>query len=134
MKITKSNFTLHNIKRFFLAYYRKFQMWLLSRKMITSLFQYSDSLKDYSDSKNYIKEQFIWRLHKMSLSKDGQQCINKKECIHCGCAVPDLQLTNDACEGNCYPPMMDEKKWNSYKKLNHIKIDLNRQIVLKYIV
>ena len=134
MKITRDNLTLHNVKRFFIAYYRKFQIWLFSRKVITSLFKYSDSLTEYAEASKHIKEQLIWRLHMMKESKDGQQCIAKGECIHCGCGVPDLQLSDDACEGNCYPPIMDEKKWNTFKIQNHFNVDIDRQLVYKYIV
>ena len=134
MRITLSNLTLHNIKRFFIAYKRKFQIWLFSRKIITSTFKYSDSINEYADSLKYIKEQFIWRLDMMKKSKDGRQCIAKGECIHCGCGIPDLQLSDDACEGNCYPPMMDEKKWNTFKIQHHFNVDVDKQLVYKYIV
>lgn len=132
MKITRSNLTLHNIKRFLLAYKRKFQIWLFSRKAISKLFQDSDILKEFLDAPKHIKEQFVWRLHMMSLSTQGQTCLANGECV-CGCAVPDLQLANDACEHNCYPEMMDEKKWNTYKIQNHFQVDLDRRLVYKYI-
>lgn len=134
MKITKSNLTLHNIKRFIIAYKRKLQIWLFSRKVVTSLFKYSDSLTEYAEASNHIKEQLIWRLEMMKNNESGKQCIAKGECIHCGCGVPDLQLSDDACEGNCYPRMMNEQEWNTYKIENHFNVDTTRQIVYKYIV
>ncbi len=133
MRITKSNLTLHNIKRAFIAYKRKFQIWLFSTKIVTKLFKDSDSIKEFLDAPKHIKEQFIWRLEKMKQSKQGQICMAKGGCV-CGCSVPDLQLANDACEHNCYPPMMDERKWNTFKIQNHFNVDVERQRVYKYIV
>lgn len=133
MKITKDNFTLHNIKRFLLAYKRKFQIWLFSQKVVTSLFKDNDSIKEFLEAPKHIREQFIWRLEQMKQSKQGRECLANGECV-CGCSVPDLQLTDDACEHNCYPPMMDEKKWNTFKIQNHFQVDLDRQRVYKYIV
>ena len=133
MTITRDNLTWHNIKRFLTAYKRKFQIWFFSQKIVTSLFKDNDSIKEFLESPKHIREQFIWRLEMMKLSKQGQECLLKGECV-CGCSVPDLQLTDDACEHNCYPPIMDEKKWNTYKIQNHFQVDLNRQKVYKYIV
>lgn len=133
MKVTKSNFTLHNIKRFLTAYKRKLQIWFFSQKVVTSLFKDNSSIKEFFDAPKHVKEQFIWRLEMMKLSKQGQECLAKGVCL-CGCDVPDLQLANDACEGNCYPEMMDEKQWNTFKIKNHFNVDLNRQRVYKYIV
>lgn len=107
-------------------------MWLLSRKVMTKLFKDNDSFSEFLNAPKHIREQFIFRLESMKLSKQGSECLLKGECV-CGCAVPDLQLSDDACEHNCYPPMMDEKKWNTYKVINHIGIDLDRQIMYKYV-
>ena len=130
MKITKDNFTLHNIKRAIIAYKRKFQIWLASNKF---LFADDSSMAEFFDAPKHIKEQFIWRLKKMEDSSQGKACLNKGECV-CGCPIPDLQLANDACEHNCYPAMMDEKKWNTFKVQNHFQVDLHRNVVYKYIV
>lgn len=108
MKITRQNLNFHNIFRFLTAYKRKFQMWLLSRKMMTKLFKDNESFSEFLNAPKHIREQFIFRLETMKLSKQGSECLLKGECV-CGCAVPDLQLSDDACEHNCYPPMMDEK-------------------------
>jgi len=103
-------------------------MWLFS----TRLFKDNDSIKELFDSPLYIKEQFVWRLHKMEESEQGKKCLEKGECI-CGCDVPDLQLVNDACEGGCYPEMMNHLEWENYKFVNHFKVDVLRQKVIKYV-
>lgn len=132
MKISKENLTFHNIKRFIVAYKRKFQIWLFSKRVITSLFQYNDSLSEFFDASLHIKEQFIFRIETMKLSEQGKKCFDSKECI-CGCAVPDLQLSDDACEGKCYPAMMDKDEWEKYKVTNKIFIDIPGQRMAKYI-
>ena len=130
MRITKENLNLHNIKRFFIALKRKFQIWFFSK---TKAFFYDTSLEEYFNAPKHVREQFIWRINQMENSKQGRRCLIQGECM-CGCAVPDLQLADDACEGNCYPAMMDEKKWNTFKIQNHFNVDLEREKVYKYIV
>lgn len=132
MQITRDNFTLHNVKRFLTAYKRKFQIWLFSRKTITALFKDNDSVKELFDAPTYIKEQFIWRLSEMEKSEQGKKCLKDGVCL-CGCDVPDLQLADDACEGECYPKMMDNIEWENYKSIHGFWVDLNNQIVIKHI-
>lgn len=132
MKLTKKNFTIHNIIRFLTAYKRKIQIYLFSRNGYIKKFVEHTALAEYLESPLHIREQFIFRIESMKLSEQGRECLLKQECI-CGCAVPDLQLSNDTCEGGCYPIMMDQKEWNTYK-LNHgFQIDLDRELMYKYI-
>lgn len=132
MQITIDNLNLHNIRRFFIAYKRKFQIWLFSRKAVSTLFKDNDSIKEFFDAPLYIKEQFIWRLSEMDKSEQGRKCLKDGVCL-CGCDVPDLQLSDDACEGGCYPAMMNEIDWNNYKVNNSFWVDLNNKKVIKYV-
>lgn len=132
MQITSDNLTLHNIKRYLIALKRKFQIWLFSRKAISSLFKDNDSIKELFDAPIYIKEQFIWRLSEMEKSEQGRKCLKEGVCL-CGCDVPDLQLADDACDGECYPAMMNEIQWETHKSLNGFWVDLNNSKVIKYV-
>ena len=64
----------------------------------------------------HILEQMVVRLNTIEES----ECYDKGSCKHCGCKVPPLTFCNKACEGNCYPRMMDAYQWflfKSYKQL-----------------
>ena len=63
------------------------------------------------------QEQFEYRLTVMN-----KECLSKGNCVICGCQTPQLQMTNESCDGNCYPPMMEYEQWEEYKKENHIII------------
>lgn len=127
MKITLENLSFHNIKRFLIAYKRKFQMWFFNSK----IFKDNDSLKEFLDAPKHIKEQFLFRIEEMKKSTQGKECLAKGECV-CGCAVPDLQLADDACDHNCYPAMMDALEWTQYKIKHGIDVDLIRNVVYYY--
>ena len=132
MKITKENFTWHNIKRALKAYRRKLQLKLFNRN--SPLYKFADkaSLTEFLAAPTHIVEQFIFRQSRMSESPYGRLCLERKECF-CGCTVPDLQLADDACEHDCYPAMMNEQEWDAYKKRKRIAIDTVNSKVLKYI-
>ncbi len=49
-------------------------------------------------------------------------CMELGECMSCGCKVPDKFYDIDPCDGNTYPPIMGEEKWEEYKRLNNIKL------------
>ena len=73
----------------------------------------------YSKLKNifirkYIVEQIEYRVRVMD-----QSCYEMGVCKMCGCTTIALQMCNKKCEGNCYPIMMNKKKWNKYKKYSH---------------
>lgn len=98
--------TLHNIKRYIQGTVRYF------------LFKYfSKDGKDLKFLKEHQVEQFKWRLKVMN-----PECLANGACVICGCDTPQLQMCGDACEGNCYPAMMNEKEWADYKTKNQIII------------
>lgn len=62
-------------------------------------------------------EQYDMRLESMK-----KECKNGS-CIVCGCATPELQMSNKPCEGKCYPKMLSKKEWEQLKKEKEILID-----------
>lgn len=52
----------------------------------------------------------------MRIKVSNPACIDRGTCIKCGCMVTQLQMCNNSCEGNCYPPMMNKKDWKLYKE------------------
>jgi hypothetical protein len=51
-----------------------------------------------------------------------KECYDNGECIMCGCSTTALQMCNKACEGKCYPAMMDKKMWVKFKGGKLVKI------------
>jgi hypothetical protein len=62
--------------------------------------------------RRYIQEQYEYRLRTMN-----KRCLKRGSCIHCGCDTPELQFSNDKCEGACYTKMLSKKHWKIYKAL-----------------
>lgn len=104
--------TWTNIKAFFQALFRK-------RK------------KQQEGLDIHIYEQIIWRRTQvMSLSP---KCWDQGHCRICGCEILGKTMEDRGCAINeipledrdsnpCYPDMMDEKVWESYKKSKNIKL------------
>lgn len=61
--------------------------------------------------REHIREQYDYRITAMK-----EACRSNGACVECGCKTPDLQYGNLACEGNCYPDMMNKEEWIKYKK------------------
>ncbi len=61
--------------------------------------------------RKHIREQIDMRIKSMN-----RECYNSGSCIKCGCKTTHLQMCNKACEGNCYPGMMNKKDWEETKK------------------
>lgn len=97
--------TWHNIKRFIQGYWRYF------------LFKFSKDGQDLNLLAKYKQEQFKWRLRVMN-----PECLENKKCVICGCETPYLQMSDEACEGKCYPDFMSKEGWDQYKKENQIII------------
>ena len=64
----------------------------------------------------HIFEQINYRLFVMN-----KECYTNGECVHCGCTTPALQMANKACDGKCYPSMLNETNWFIYKSNNNIE-------------
>jgi len=59
----------------------------------------------------YIREQIEIRIISMY-----NKCYEQGSCIKCGCQTTHLQMANKACDGNCYPKMLNKKKWQYLKE------------------
>ena len=80
----------------------------------------------WQDVKGYL--QFLWRFYFPLLTRkhvrevirwrQGRMrpgCLNRGECIICGCSIPGLEYADKQCGGSCYPPMPDKKTWETMK-------------------
>lgn len=64
----------------------------------------------------YLREQRLWRLYQC---KDD--CVVKGECKECGCPVDKKVFQDESCnKGERFPDIMDNIKWEQYKKENNI--------------
>ena len=54
--------------------------------------------------RDHILDQIDWRIAMMN-----QTCYDQGSCVECGCVTTALQMSDKACDGMCYPPMMNEK-------------------------
>lgn len=89
----KAKITPSNIKGYLQAHYRQ-------------LLDEMDFLEDH------IKEQAEWRLKQVELK--SPECFKTDKCIHCGCQVSSKVFEDRACEGDCYPKMMNEYEWSYF--------------------
>lgn len=64
----------------------------------------------------HIFEQINYRLFVMN-----KQCYTQGSCIVCGCDTPGLQMADKACDGDCYPKMMNSMDWDTHKYFNKIE-------------
>jgi hypothetical protein len=73
----------------------------------------------------YLREQRIWRLY---MCKDD--CVISGKCKKCRCPTEKKVFQDDSCnEGEIFPDIMDNIKWEQYKKDNNIDGEelLNRE-------
>jgi hypothetical protein len=59
----------------------------LSAKGMNPWFKFNPELED----------RFIFRVKNANI-----ECLGKGKCIHCGCDVPELFMSDKGCEINCY--------------------------------
>ena len=90
-----------NVKRFLQGWRR----YILFRLSGTKLIPEMNLLEPH------LQEQFQYRLQVMN-----PECLKRGECVICGCETPQLQLADDSCEGNCYPPFMEKQGWEEIKR------------------
>lgn len=100
---------LKNIKRFLQGWIR-YIIYKLSK--IKYLKNVTDELLTLPAHK---EEQFKYRLQIMD-----SQCLTQGYCKICGCKTPQLQMSDESCEGNCYPVMLNKEDWEKFKKENSI--------------
>ena len=57
----------------------------------------------------HIVEQVVFR-------EEKSKCKGKTACDLCGCAIPGLFYADKACQGGCYPEMMNQTDWELFKQ------------------
>lgn len=45
-----------------------------------------------------------------------RECLFNGQCKLCGCDTPALQFAFKACDGKCYPKLMNLFKWGRFKR------------------
>lgn len=103
--------TLKNIKKYIQGYIRSFVFKFRHKKYIS---KFAEDLKVLQPHQI---EQYKWRLTVMN-----PKCLEEGKCVVCGCETPYLQMSSEACDGNCYPEFKSKKEWDLFKKENKITI------------
>lgn len=69
-----------------------------------------------------VEEQAWWRIN--MVKERSPICIGRGQCKVCGCAVDEKVFEDRACEGGCYPKMMNWETWEFFKDKHNISIEL----------
>lgn len=64
----------------------------------------------------WFKEQVAYRM-----SICANDCMITKKCIKCGCSVPGKLMTEQSCNTDRFPNIMNEEDWIKFKKDNKIE-------------
>lgn len=95
----ENKLTYSNVKRFLQGNYRLFT---------------------FEKQPQFLKEQIWFRL-----SKANPECLKNTICP-CTCPVIGRASSEDSCEKNCYPLMMDEETWDVYKIINTVDFEFGK--------
>lgn len=68
--------------------------------------------------RKYIREQIDYRIGVMDLD-----CYKNGVCKMCGCMTTALQMANKRCDGDCYPPILNQIQWERYMHFKNVKAD-----------
>lgn len=68
--------------------------------------------------RKHIFGQIETRIHTIQ----GGKCWLEGSCVHCGCQVPKLTMSNKVCGNKCYPSMVSKSVW---EKLTNGKTLIN---------
>lgn len=63
--------------------------------------------------RKHIKEQIDYRIRIMK-----PECYRLGSCTVCGCQTTQLQMATKACDGLCYPPLMDKDSWSTKQAIH----------------
>lgn len=66
----------------------------------------------------HIIEQYEYRVKVMN-----KECYDEGVCQECGCMTTNLQFANKSCDGNCYPPVLNIRNWEKYKRGHFISVN-----------
>lgn len=92
-KYMKAKINVPNIKGYLQAHYRK-------------------AIDELGFLNKHIVDQAAWRLDQVITT--SPECYSEDKCVHCGCEVSSKVFEDRACEGGCYPEMMNEEEWNKF--------------------
>lgn len=73
----------------------------------------------------HLQEQIIWRRTEVMIK--SPLCWKQGQCVECGCEILGKTMEDRGCsnkENPCYPEMMSKENWETYKKINEIKLFL----------
>lgn len=99
--IKREEINIKNIFYFFQGYIRYF---ILRNESLRKRFL-----------RKHIEEQISYRINSIK-----KECYKNGSCIYCGCEVPQLQMANKSCGGNCYPIMFNKKDWERIKNCTSV--------------
>lgn len=122
-KLKLKDITLKNIIHFFTGNirYKNFKKQLSTIDFSKYENEYNWEGVNDNMKLSHVQEQFIYRMFLVDLS--SPQCITTKACRICGCDTPQLFFAKKACEGSCYPELLNQKDWENYKKEKSINIE-----------
>jgi len=73
----------------------------------------------YFKKTDHIQDQVAWRIVTMN-----PECLHKKECIHCGCPIPQKLFAEERCIEieECYKVMLSREEWKLTDKKSNKNI------------
>ena len=92
---------------------------------VKAFYQGTKRKLEFSKLPEYVQDQFYYRITKMD-----KTCIANGMCP-CTCPFPAKQLSDEPCEKNCYPWIMEKNIWEEYCKVMNIDITFVRAEALK---
>lgn len=82
------------------------------RKILNFFWAYFNMIKNYFLPDTSTVDQIEWRV--MQVAKKSPACLERAECVHCGCATPDKFWELDGCEMGCYPSWIENFNKKDY--------------------
>ncbi len=67
----------------------------------------------YSPLRCFIRKHVLQQIN-FRIKVMKKECYASGSCVECGCKTTALQMCSKACEGGCYPPMMNKKDWGEF--------------------
>jgi len=76
----------------------------------------------YSQYFTWLIRRHILEQIEMRISSMDRSCYTSGACMLCGCTTTALQMADKPCDKPCYPPMMNRKQWEFFKKDTSFKV------------
>ena len=77
------------------------------------------------------QEQIVYRYSILVNHPVGSLCLKNNMCP-CECTTSEVLLSDPACDKKCFPDMLGELEWNTFKEQNRMAVDLHRNKIIKY--